>query len=329
MTEAVLVFCEAAAPGIILKNSMEALGVGQGIARSMGGELFIAATEDLAEQAAAFSAARVFSAASPPENILEAPWHTAFVESACKLCDPAVVIFAHTGLGQEVAPRLAQRLGTWCVSDVINAKIDKGVLQVQKPVQGGAAIATCSFDATPRIITVRRGVGPIPEKSTGGTAQVEKIHVSDDGLDSNWRLIERIESDSQEIKLEEAKVVVSGGRGLGGAEGFELLSELAGVTGAAVGASRPPCDAGWVPSTRQVGITGATVCPEVYFAVGISGASQHLSGMADSKKIIAVNKDPEAEIFKVADFGAAGDYRKVLPALIDEMKKIKSSGEGK
>jgi len=329
MNKGVLVFCEAAAPGVLEKNSLEALGLGQSLARSLGADLFAAAPDDLAEEAAAYSAARVFSAPSPPEDSYPAPWHAAFVEAALKLCDPTVVIFAHTCLGQDIAPRLAQRLGTWLVSDVVGAKIVKGALQVTKPVQGGAAIATYTFNTSPRIITVRRGVGPVPERAPAANPRMEKINVPDDNSRARWRMLERIEAESGEIKLEDAKVVVSGGRGLGGSEGFGLLQELAQITGAAMGASRPPCDAGWVPSSRQVGITGTTVCPEVYIAVGISGASQHLSGMADSRKIIAVNKDPDAEIFRVADYGVVGDYRKILPSFIEQLKAEKASGEGK
>jgi electron transfer flavoprotein alpha subunit len=215
------------------------------------------------------------------------------------------------------------------VSDAISAKIEKGVLQIKKPVQGGAALATYSFNTSPQVITVQRGIGSMPEKTTAGGPQIEKISVSLKDFQTPWRRSERIKAESPEIKLEEAKVIVSGGRGMGGPEGFNLLNELAEVIGAAVGASRPPCDAGWVASSRQVGITGTTVRPEVYFAVGISGASQHLSGMADSKKIIAVNKDPDAEIFRVADLGVVGDYRKVLPAFIARLKARKAEGEVK
>ena len=131
--------------------------------------------------------------------------------------------------------------------------------------------------------------------------------------------------ESTEIKLEEAEVVISGGRGMGGPEGFEILKELATELGAAVGASRPPCDAGWVPSSYQVGITGKVISPPVYMAVGISGAAQHLSGMGDSKKIIAINKDEEAEIFKVADYGAVGDYKEVIPAFLEVIKSKKGA----
>jgi electron transfer flavoprotein alpha subunit len=329
MNKGVLVFCEADGPGLLDKSSLEALGLGQNLARSLGVDLFAAATDDLAEEIAVYSVARVYSAPTLAEDIYPAPWHTAFVETACKLCEPGVVIFAHTCLGQDVAPRLARRLGTWCVSDVVGVKIEKGGLQFNKPVQGGAAIATYSFNTSPQIITVRRGVGPVPERVVAGNPRMEKINVPIGDCHGRWRLLERIKAESAEIKLEEAKVVVSGGRGLGGPEGFGLLKELAEITGAAMGASRPPCDAGWTPSSRQVGITGKTVCPEVYIAVGISGASQHLSGMADSKRIVAVNKDPEADIFRMADYGVVGDYQKVLPAFIERLKAEKASGEGK
>ena len=128
--------------------------------------------------------------------------------------------------------------------------------------------------------------------------------------------------EGEDIRLEEAKVIVSGGRGLGGAEGFEQLRELARLLGGAVGASRPPVDAGWWPSTQQVGITGKIVSPEVYVAVAISGSSQHLSGMSDSRVIVAINKDPEAYIFKVSDYGVVGEWQQVLPGLSSRIKEI-------
>jgi electron transfer flavoprotein alpha subunit len=170
--------------------------------------------------------------------------------------------------------------------------------------------------------TIRRGVGFVPEFA--GEPMGERIDFSfdaDSGA-AGVRLVESVREQGEGVRLEDAEVVISGGRGIGGAEGFELLRRLAGVLGGAVGASRPPCDMGWAPSTCQVGLTGKVVAPRLYVAVGISGAMQHTTGMAESQCVIAINKDDKAHIFEMADYGVLGDYREVLPSFTARLSEL-------
>ncbi len=314
----VMVFCESDASGNVLPASLEALGLGIDLAKQLGSGVFAATQADLKDQLNAYALDTIYCSA-PAEHVYPIDWWTSFVEAACKECGATSVIFAHTPLGQDIAARLAPRLSTWFVSDAVGVKVQRGKLVAEKPVQGGVALAEYSFNTVPQIVTVRARVGSVPEESGSGSPEIKELDVPDSG--AAWELVERVEEGSSELKVEDAKVVVSGGRGMGGPEGFDMLRDLAGVLEGAVGASRPPCDSGWIPSSHQVGITGKVISPDLYIAVGISGASQHLSGMSDSGKIVAINKDPEAEIFKVSNYGVVGDFKKIFSALVSALKQ--------
>jgi electron transfer flavoprotein alpha subunit len=311
----ILAFCES-----METSSLEVLGLGKKVSAVMGCELVVVTAKAISHEAAAHGADLVYVTQTVSKEGYRPEWHTAVLEQVCRRCNPEAVIFPHTPLGQDIAPRLAIRLGTWVVSDAIGITVQDNKICVKKPIRGGIAFATYSLNTLPNIITVRRGVGTIPERNESRVADVCEIEIASQHASVPWELIDQVREETKSVRLEDAKVIVSGGRGIGGAEGFELLEELAKELGAAVGASRPPCDAGWVSSSYQVGITGAVVNPDLYIAIGISGASQHLSGMAESKKIMAINKDPEADIFKVADYGLVCDYREALPAFIDTVK---------
>jgi electron transfer flavoprotein alpha subunit len=320
-TDGVLVVCESDSAGTITSLSLEMLGLGRELAGSMGSPLNATAAGDIAGDVSACRPAAVYTAPALTGPAYHPEWHVAFVEEACRRCKPAVVIFPHSPQGQDIAPRLAERLNTGLVTDSVGLRFEEGTLLALKPVQGGVALATYSFHTSPRIVTVRRGIAKAAERDESHMAETIEIDVPSTA-GAAWEFVNRFREESGEIKLEDADVVVSGGRGMGGLDGFELLRELAAVLGAAVGASRPPCDAGWISSSHQVGITGTLVAPRVYIAVGISGTSQHLSGMADSKTIVAINKDADADIFTVADYGVVGDYRQVVPALGDAVKEF-------
>ena len=242
-------------------------------------------------------------------------------QAAAAQCGARYVIGAKTLAGRDVMPRLAFRLGTALASDCSAVALDgDGRLLATRPVYGGAAEAVVACLGDPAVASLRpKSVDPLPPdpSRTGETLPL--------AFEPNvrTRTLERVEEAGEGVRLESAKAVVSGGRGLGGPEPFENeLRDLAAMLGGAVGASRAACDAGWVPANYQVGLTGKTVTPDLYVAVGISGASQHMAGCAAAKTLVAINKDAGANIFKEARFGVAGDWRKVLPAFIEQLHEL-------
>ena len=233
-----------------------------------------------------------------------------------------IVLFPADAIGMELAPRLAHRLGAGLVTDCVDFELKDGRCVFIKPVYGGKALARMRVTTPVSMATVRpRTQEPFLDE-TGRIIERVIVAPAMDAILPETTVIERIEEEGEEINLEDAKVVVSGGRGMGNAEAFQRLKQMAKMLGGAVGASRTAVDAGWLPPSHQVGQTGKIVAPDVYFAVGISGSSQHIAGMGGSKIIVAINKDPEAPILRIADFGVIEDYRNVLPALIDELGKI-------
>ena len=237
--------------------------------------------------------------------------------------DPRIVLGAKTLLGRDVMPRLAYRLGTALASDCTALALDEdGRLLATRPTYGGAADATVRCLSRPAVASLRpKTVDALPADA----ARAGVVVAVDAAIDASvvrTRSIERVEQAEEGLRLEDARVIVSGGRGLGGPEPFEQLEALAKLLGGAVGASRAACDAGWVPTSYQVGLTGKTVTPELYIAVGISGASQHMAGCASAKAIVAINKDAGANIFKEARFGVMGDWAKVLPAFTEQLHEL-------
>jgi len=238
---------------------------------------------------------------------------------------PSILLMGATAIGRSLAPKVAAMLETGLTADCTALEIDaeKKLLLQTRPAFGGNIMATIICpNRRPQIATVRPRVmkrAPRNEKKRGEI--IEKKMKSED-LSSRTRVLDFVEDLTEKVKLEEADIIVSGGRGLGGPENFKLVEELADVLGAAVGASRATVDAGWIPYSHQVGQTGKTVCPKLYIACGISGAIQHLAGMQTSDVIVAVNKDPEAPIFQVATYGIVGDLFEVIPALTARFKEM-------
>lgn len=231
-----------------------------------------------------------------------------------------VLLAGHTGLGEDLTPRIAFSTGSGLVTDCVGVEVGVGEGETTfiKPTFGGNALVSFTVKTPLKMATVRSRVGRSAPRSPGeGT--VSPMDVED--TEPRVRAIKRV-VEEKGVKLEEAPVVVSGGRGIGGPEGFEEIQRLAGLLGGAVGASRPPVDSGWIPSPCQVGMTGKIVAPDLYIAVAISGSSQHLSGMSEAGKIVAVNRDPEAYIFKVSDYGVVGDWARVLPAFAEKLKEL-------
>ncbi|MBM2825875.1 MAG: hypothetical protein HW402_1539 [Dehalococcoidales bacterium] len=204
----------------------------------------------------------------------------------------------------------------------LDIDIEKRLLLQTRPTFGGNVMATIICPARrPQMATVRPRVFSPNQPDKGRKGQIIKVDFNRAGVTSRTRLLSFVEDITEKVKLEDTNIIVSGGRGLGKAENFHLIEELARVLGAAVGSSRPPVDEGWIPYSHQVGQTGKTVCPRLYIACGISGAVQHLAGMQTSDTIVAINNDPDAPIFEVATYGIVGDLFQIVPMLIEKLKK--------
>ncbi len=234
--------------------------------------------------------------------------------------DPAVILLGQTNIGRDLGPSLAQKLGTAVAMDTIGLEMKEGKLHTTRSAYGGNARAVNSFTATPAIATVRVKSQDAAEGGSAGAA----VDVAFDAAGIRTKVVDRKVATAEGVRLEDAEVVVAGGRGVGGPEGFAPIEELAHLMGGAVAASRAVADLGWRPVAEQVGLTGKVVSPTLYIAVAISGASQHMAGCSGSKNIVAINKDADANIFKTARFGIVGDYKAVMPALIEAVKKVKA-----
>jgi electron transfer flavoprotein alpha subunit len=235
-----------------------------------------------------------------------------------------VVLLADDSRGREIAPRLAHRLHAGVVTEIVGVGSEGSTLLFWRPVYGSRCVAEIAVDHLPVIGTVKlRSMEPAPSQPDR-QGEISKVSVTLDPALTKTRLIERVTEGGGGVKLENARVVVSGGRGLMGPEPFRRLAELAETLKGAVGASRAAADAGWAPVSFQVGQTGKSVSPELYIAVGISGASQHLAGMSGSKTIVAINTDADAPIFKVAHLGIVGDFKTILPPFMAKVKSLTS-----
>lgn len=245
--------------------------------------------------------------------------YSLLTELACeavKRLEPSSVLVAKTDAGSVVSARLAARFSAGLASDCIDLALNsEGRVAVTRPVHGGNALAVYEFaDEGLQVVSVRPGAFEAAPVS-GGMPEVERVDMSDIGVaDVTPVLLETVVEDSEGVPLEQADVVVSGGRGLGGPEPFDNLRELCGLLNAALGASRAACDAGWIDHSHQVGLTGKSISPATYITVGISGASQHMAGCSSARNIVAIDKDREANIFSHARYGVVGDWAKVLPA---------------
>ncbi|MDO8490455.1 MAG: electron transfer flavoprotein subunit alpha/FixB family protein, partial [Dehalococcoidia bacterium] len=239
---------------------------------------------------------------------------------------PAILVAGATPLGRSFIPRVAASLDTGLTADCTGLDIapETGYLLQTRPTFGGNVMATIVCEARrPQMSTVRPHVFKKGALHKGRKGQIIKVDLDGECVTSRTKLLNFVEDLSEKIKLEDADIIVSGGRGLGKPENFKLIEELAAVLGAAVGSSRPPVDDGWIPYSHQVGQTGKTVCPKLYVACGISGSVQHMAGMQTSENILAINEDPNAPIFQIATYGIVGDLFKVVPALTAKLKARK------
>lgn len=295
-------------------------------ARSLGVEVVAIALGNATTHVAKlaeFGAARVLAdARADYAQFFALPAVDAFVALAEER-RPLAILFGGTNDGRDIAGRVAARLGVGMAAFASDITVDGDAIKVEVPIWGGALIATKTFAAAgPHVITFRAKAFAA-EPGGGAAPQVEEVAPELSEAARRVRVLDRSVEESTGPKLEEAAVVVTGGRGMGGPENFKILEELAGLLGGAVGATRAVVDAGWVPYSMQVGQTGKTVKPNVYIAAGVSGAMQHTVGMKGSKNIISINKDEEAPIFKLSDLGIVGDVHKVIPQITAAVKAKK------
>ncbi|MHA2399773.1 MAG: electron transfer flavoprotein subunit alpha/FixB family protein [Promethearchaeota archaeon] len=236
---------------------------------------------------------------------------------------PNIILFPATKIGRDLAPRIAANLNTGLTADCIDLDIQDGNLLQTRTVYGGNYLAdTICPNTRPQLVTVRPNVMDKSEPTENNDPEIIEIPCTIDPTQLKTKIIEKIETTVSDVKpIDEAEIIVSGGRGIGSKENFKIIEELANVLNAAVGASRASVDAGWISKSCQVGQSGTVVCPNIYIACGISGTTQHLVGMKSSKKIIAINKDPNAPIFDICDYGIVGDFKIIIPLLTEAVRQ--------
>jgi electron transfer flavoprotein alpha subunit len=266
----------------------------------------------------------VYRAQCPSLSELLPETELAVAAAAASRAAPALILLPHTVSGAELAPRLAFRLSGAAATGCVAIAYEGEWILCTRPCYGGLAREVDAFAVTPVVATVRAGILEQAPLQAGRDAEVIDLGLFT-ATDARTRRVARRLEEADGVRLEEARVVVAGGRGLEGPEGFALLAELAGELGGAVGASRVACDLGWCPHSWQIGLTGKTVTPELYIAVGISGAGHHMAGCGNAKAIVAINSDADAAIFQDSVLGVVGDYREVVPALTAALRDIRQS----
>ena len=237
--------------------------------------------------------------------------------------NPDAIVFGHTALGKDLSPKIASKLSSGLISDVTSIEGEDDDAVFIRPIYSGKAFEKVKSKEGLLFVTIRPNNVSTLEKDESRTGDVSSVEV--DVKDLRTIIAEVVRKSTEGVDMSEAKVVVAGGRGVRSAEGFEPLQELANLLGGAIGASRGACDADYCDYSLQIGQTGKVITPDLYIGVGISGAIQHMAGMSNSKIIVAINKDPDAEIFKVADYGIVGDLFEVIPLMIEEVKKLKAN----
>lgn len=319
MGRTTLVFTEQK-DGRLRNVSFESLTAAARIAE--GGEvaavLFGAVQDGQVEELGKYGANRVYAVARDELKQYSPDAYKQAMLQVIKRVNPDAIVLGHTGIGKDVAPRIAARLGLGLITDCTDVQSSGGDLIFVRPIFAGKAFQKKKFVDQKLFVTIRPN--NIQPKENDGSPEVIPLDVEIRNLRSTVK--EVVQRTASGIDLSEAKVVVSGGRGVKSSEGFKPLQELADVLGGTIGASRGACDAGYCDYALQIGQTGKVVTPELYIACGISGAIQHLAGMSQSKLIVAINKDPEAPIFQVADYGIVGDLFEVVPKLTEAFKKV-------
>lgn len=309
--------------GIIKKISFETISVGLSLAKDLNMEFEALAIgseiEGLADLGN-YGAEKITHLKNNDLHNFSSSAYSDLISNFAKESDVKVIIFGNTSFGNELAPRVSVKLNSACIVDCVNLNVESGEVVATRPVYAGKAFIKSKLNSEVKIFTIRPNVFKA-EQTASQNPEIKVVEITNPNL--RTKVVSYKKSEGK-LDVAEANIIVSGGRGMKGPENFHLIESLAEVLGAAVGASRAVVDAGWRPHNEQVGQTGKTVSPSLYVACGISGAIQHLAGMSSSKYIVAINKDKDAPIFSVADYGIAGDVFEVLPVLTEEIKKIKS-----
>lgn len=323
----ILVFMETR-DGKIKKASLQALSEARRRGAELGAEVEAAAVgtglDGIAGEVFQRGAAKLYLIENASLDAYSAQGHAQALFSLVNEVKPKAVFLSATAMGRDLAPRLAAKLGAGLASDCTKIAVVDGKLEFTRPIFAGKAVLSFRLKSSPALATLRPNVFPLETPGAEGGEVIKKIVEIPEGM-VKGRVVEILREESAELDVAEADIIVSGGRGLRGPENFALLRELAAmIPKSAVGASRSAVDSGWIGHQHQVGQTGKTVSPQLYLAFGISGAIQHLAGMSSSKTIVAVNKDPEAPIFKVADYGIVADLFQVIPPFKEALKKTLS-----
>ncbi len=309
--------------GKIKKSSLETVSKAAELGQKSGYEttaIIPAATVEESEKIAQYGIGKIVILSNSAFTNYSPSGYAKVVADFAKENNVEVILFSNTAMGKDLAPRVAPLLGAGVASDCTSLELENGDLVAIRPVFAGKALQKVKVNSAVKVFTLRPNVFPLVDNPA--SANIETVNIDSPDLTTSVSEIKRTEG---KLDVAEADIIVSGGRGLKESGNFHLVEELASVLGAAVGASRAVVDAGWRPHGEQVGQTGKTVTPSLYVACGISGAIQHLAGMAASKYIVAINKDKDAPIFTIADYGIVGDVFEILPVLKDEIKKVTSN----
>lgn len=321
-TDKEIIFYAELSEGGLHRNVMELAGLGRTLAGQLGGPLAAVIItgsngEALSRELIAYGADKVYVIEDSQFEQYHPEAYSMAIGQVCRDKGPEILLFGHSLRGADLAPRLAWRLKGGLATDCVDFLVEGGRVSAVKPVYGSKGLSVMVSNRSPFIATVRSKAVSPAEKDETRAGDIVKVQVDLDPAALRIKNVESVVQEAEGPKLEDAEVVVSGGRGLGGAENFAMLEELAKLLGGVVGGSRVAVDNKWLPSSRQVGLTGTMVSPRLYIAVGISGATQHMAGCGGSQYIVAINTDPDAPIFQRAHFGVVGDYKQVVPKIIE------------
>lgn len=323
----IMVYVETA-EGNPVKVGLEMISPAKELAAAKGGKVIAAVigsgVKDAAQKVAEAGADQVVCVDAPQFADFNLDTYAGALVELVKEEAPAAVLVGGTQDGKDIAPVLAAKCDAGCASDVMAIKVDDaGNAVFTCPLYGGTVLQDVTIDTCPQVATLRSGAFQKVEDPAAGEVVEKEIQIPEDQI--RTKVVESVKEIAETINLEEAEVIVSGGRGMGSKENFTLVEELSNLLGGVVGATRPAIEDGWVSKIHQVGQSGKIVAPKLYIACGISGATQHVSGIMNSDYIVAINKDEDAPIFEVANVGIVGDVMKVLPVMIEEIKKIKEA----